>query len=125
MVTYTMAANHISTAVSELLEYISKTRNVSLVNATPGQKGSSEIYNDDGTIKTGHIPTWRDLSKADRAIVMAERLRLGIKGGKNVNSKGGSNSTKNDANRMKQLSEQNKKYKRQIKATLNPKISIK
>ena len=116
-VTYTMAANHLSTAVSELPEYISKSaRNVSLVDATPGQKGSPEIYNDDGTIKTGHIPTWRQLSKADRAIVMAERLRLGIKGGKNGNSKGGSNSTKNDANRMKQLSDQNKKYRRQIKA---------
>ena len=68
-----MAANHLSTAVSELPEYIAKnTRNVSGVQQNDGgSKG--DIHNKDGTINTGHIPTWRSLLFKDRKIVNDKR----------------------------------------------------
>ena len=46
-VTYTMAANHISTAVSELPEYISKNRNLSAVGKykLEGRSEKPTIYN--------------------------------------------------------------------------------
>ncbi len=111
-ITYTMAANHLTTAVSELPEFIQKNnRNISGVGTSGSSSGgSADIYNSDGSIITGHIPTWRTLSQADRDIVKAERKRLGTKGKK---SKSFNN---NDSNRMKQLSDHNKKLKRQIKA---------
>ena len=114
-VTYTMAANHLSTAVSELPEHIAKNRNVSGVG-TNDKKGSSDIYNEDGSIITGHIPNWRNLSKQDRDIVMNERKRRSIKGGKNGGKGDNGNGTNNNANRLKQLTANNSKFKRQIKA---------
>ena len=70
-VTYTMAANHLTTAVSALPEYISKNRSISAVTRTGGDTngGSSEIYRDDGTINTGYIPSWKTLSQDDKNIV--------------------------------------------------------
>ena len=114
-VTYTMAAKHLSTAVSELPEFISKNRNVAAIGTGSGRRGCDDIYNNDGTINTGHIPTWRQLSPEDREIVTAERNRLRNKGGKGNTHKGG-NKSKDDSNRLDQLSTQNKKFKRQIKA---------
>ena len=115
-VTYTMAANHLSTAVSELPEFISKTtRGVAALGTGSGRRGSDDIYNDDGSIITGHIPTWRQLSHDDRAIVMEERKRLGNTSGKGNKYKSG-NKSKANTNRLNQLSTQNKKFKRQIKA---------
>ena len=123
-ITYTMAANHLSTAVSELPEYISKNhRNVSGVGTNSDQKGSADIYNSDGSIITGHIPNWRNLTKRDHDIVMNERKRLGIGAGKNGGKSSGGNANKSDSNRMKQISEQNKKLKRQIKALKRKKDS--
>ena len=116
-ITYTMAANHLATAVLESPEYISKNRNISGVgsnNNANNERGSSDIYNNDGSIITGHIPNWRSLTQRDRKIVQAERRRLGITGGKGGHGKGGD--TKAEANRIKQLSANNKKLKRQIKA---------
>ena len=113
-VTYTMAANHLSTAVSELPEYVSKNRNVSAVGEDKSE-GSSEkptIYNSDKSIKTGYIQGWHSLSEADQEKVKAERAR------KRAARKTGPNSNDKSAtsNRMKQLVKQNKKYKRQIKS---------
>ena len=111
-ITYTMAANHLATAVSELPEYIAKNRNVSSVTATNGEKSS--IYDADGSIITGHIPDWKSLSKTDKFKVIAERKRLGIK------KKGKFGKTNKDesstVNTIKQLKEQHKKFKRQIKS---------
>lgn len=113
-ITYTMAANHLSTKVSTLPEYLSKNRNISGVAAKTGNTtngGGDGIYNADGSINTGFIPHWRSLSKEDQDKVRAERKKLGItKGGK------GSGNKATDVNRMKQLTAQNKKYKRTIKA---------
>ena len=119
-ITYTMAANHLSSAVAALPEYISRNRTVAGVTASgdgdKGKEGSSAIYNPDGSINTGFIPNWRGLSAADRAIVQTERKRLGLSSNGKGNSPKGNNSSAAGANRLKQLEVQNKKYKRQIKS---------
>ena len=111
-ITYTIAANHLATAVSELPEYIAKNCNVSSVNATNAEKSS--IYDADSSIITSHIPDWKSLSKADKFKVIAERKRLGIK------KKGKFSKTNKDesatVNTTKQLKEQQKKFKIQIKS---------
>ena len=117
---YTQAANHLSTAVSELPEYLSKNRAISSANTSnPNNNDNkkSAIHKEDGSIITGHIPNWRNLSQADRNKVFAERERLGIskrKNGTDRSTPGNANAA--NANRIKQITEQNKKYKRQIKA---------
>ena len=59
-ISYTMAANHLSTATSELPEYISKNaRNILGVQVGDGTKGGNGIYNGYGSINTGHIPSWK------------------------------------------------------------------
>ena len=119
VITYTMAANHIATAVSELPEVLAKSgRNISGVNQTGGEgSGQSSIHNADGSINTGHISDWKSLSFQERKEVIAERKRLGVKyrkkGGAGAGGRGGGQS---GSNRLKQLKEQNSKYKRQIKA---------
>jgi hypothetical protein len=112
--TYTMAANHLSTAVSELPEYLVKNRNISGVGSSNSGGGKSGIYAADGSIKTGYISDWRSLSKEERSKVVAERKRLGVQGGRG--GKGTSQSDIESDNTVKQLREQNKKYKRKIKA---------
>jgi hypothetical protein len=112
--TYTMAANHLSAAVSELPEYLVKNRNISSVGSSNPGSDNSSIYTADGSIKTGYISNWRSLSKEERSKVIAERKRLGVQGGKS--GKGTSQSDTVTANTLKQLREQNKKYKRKIKA---------
>ena len=117
VVTYTQCANHIATAVSELPEYVSKNRNISGVTTEQGTSGdSSGIHKPDGSINTGHIPNWRNLTQADRDKVFAERKRLGLSKGKSSAGKGARRSSNAEENRLKQLTNQNKKYKRQIKA---------
>ena len=105
-VSYTMAANHLSTAVSELPEFLHKSRNISGVARSESSHGG--IYNSDGTIITGHVPNWRNLSHEERNLVKQERRK--------------SRDTRNDddikasANRIKQLKASHKKMKRKIKA---------
>ena len=122
-ISYTQAANHLSKAVSELPEYIAKNRSISALNADKsGRDGSASIYNEDGSIKTGHINGWNELPRSERDKVITERKRLGIKPGAWKNGKNktwkrnGSNLNASDVNRLKQLTEQNKKYKRALKA---------
>ena len=117
-ISYTTAANHLSTAVSELPEYIIARRNVS------GVTSQATIYNSDGSIKTGEIEGWVNISHGDRQKVWAERRRLGIKytpkskNRKYIRKEGKSddNVSPNTANRIKQLTDQNKLYKRKIKS---------
>ena len=116
LVSFTTAANHLATAVSELPEYILARRNVS------GVTSQATIYNSDGSIKTGEIDGWVNITHGDRQKVWAERRRLCIKytpKSKNLKyiRKGGKGDTDpNTANRIKQLQDQNKVYKRKIKA---------
>ena len=112
-VTYVTAANHLSTAVSELPEYISRSRNVSQV--TWSDTKNPAIHNADGSIKTGEIPDWTTLTYNDKKKVFAERKRLGIRY-KSEGNEQGKKKSGSDVNKMKQLEKQNKLYKRKIKA---------
>ena len=103
-ITYTMAANHLSAAVSELPEYLAKNRQVAGVeSSTSGgsKKDSGGAYNADGSINTGYIPNWKSLSAEDKQKVIAERKRLGLSsnGGKSSNTRGANKvSTQNTIN---------------------------
>ena len=111
---YVTCANHISTAVSELPEFVAKNRIISSTRDTHGSSSSS-IYNADGTIKTGHIDNWNRLSHLDRKLVYNERKRLGIKFNKNDDSSISSSSTSAaSTNTIKQLKQQLKKSRRKI-----------
>ena len=103
-----MAANHLASCVSELLEYVAKNCNISLVKMAP----SSGIKRGDGSIHTGFYPNWRSLSKEEREQVSAERKKR--KGGK----AGGQKSVKNE---LQSLKKRVGKSKRQI-AALKTKI---
>ena len=120
-ISYTTCANHLSTAVSELPEYIAKNRSISSINTGcngGGGKVNPAILKSDGSIITGHIPNWRSLSEADRKLVLDERKRLGIgkrKDDTSVSSSITSSST-SDKNTIKQLRSNNKKMKRRIQS---------
>ena len=113
--TYAQATSYLSTRVSELPEYLAKHRSISGVSTAPSG-GSSSIYNRNGNIITRYIANWGSLSKADKETVIAERKRLGIKGGKNGKSGNGNADYKQMQNQLKQYKESSQKYKRQIKA---------
>ena len=55
------------------------TRSIRGINAVATGEASPAIMKD-GKINTGRYRNWRSLSESDRAIVMAERQRLNIKG---------------------------------------------
>ena len=79
-ISYTIAENHFSTATSELPEYISNNaRNISGVQVGDGAKGGNGIYNEDVSINTGHIPSWKLLPFKDQKLVIDERKRLDIR----------------------------------------------
>ena len=74
-ITYTQAANHLSIAVFEILEFIAKNHAISGVASTSPKTTidkSFAIYNADGSIITGQIPTWRNLSQTECTFVIAE-----------------------------------------------------
>ena len=123
-VSYTMAANHLSTAVSELPEYIAKNRNIGAVQKGDTQDSGEGIFNSDGSIRTGYISNWNSLTKEEKNKVFAEKKRLKAKRqGRDVDKpKDALNAS--DANQLKQLMEQNKKYKRRIKALKRSKSAV-
>ena len=102
-----MYANHLSTEVSEIPEYLAKSAgNVSGVKTGGGGGGGNSVHNEDGSINTGHIPNWKLLSFKERKIVIDERKRLGIKYKKSGAGAGGhSKSPSTDSNRIHQLKE--------------------
>lgn len=76
---YTEAANHITSAVSRLPEYTS-TRKVSAAqsygDSDKSRSGSKRgIYNAAGKIHTGFYKNWRKLSDEEKAKVIAERKK--------------------------------------------------
>ena len=77
VITYTSAANHLPTAVSELPEVIArKNRNISELGTNKNQDDGKGIYDANGKIRTGRIPNWHSLSKDQKNKVFAERKRL-------------------------------------------------
>ena len=81
-ISYTEAANHLTSAVSKLPEYL-LPRCVSSLKSIRGggsDKGKNKfkwdsIYADDGTIFTGYYSNWKSLSEEDRDKVIAERKK--------------------------------------------------
>ena len=101
-------ANQISTAVSELPDYVAKNRNISGLQHGSASNG---ILNADGSINTGHHSNWLKYSPADRKKVNDECARLGL--GKNRRSdKNKSCST--SSNQIDQLKKANAQHKRTI-----------
>ena len=92
---YTEAANHLTSAVSELPEYLLACRVSSLKHIRGGglDKGKSKfkqdsIYADDRTIFTGYYSNWKSLSKEDHDKVIAEQKRKNTPGvAKNENKR--------------------------------------
>ena len=142
-VSYTTVANHISTAVSELPDYLARNRRVSAIGDINGQCGVNEfvlgissatIYHPNGSINTGHHDNWLHLNAEDRKKVNDERSKLGLgsgfRGGRRGRgargrgrSRGGrySNNTYPDAdprarNQITQLKAANAAHKRTIAA---------
>ena len=84
---YTEAANHLTSAVSELPEYL-LARHVSSLKRIRGggsEKGKNKfkwdsIYADDGTIFTGYYSNWKSLSKEDRDKVIVEWKKKNMPG---------------------------------------------
>ena len=112
-ITYDDAANHLSTKVSELPEYLSRNRTIAGVQFQ-SQSNNKGIYDENGKILT-HIPHWNTLTIEEKNKVIAEQKKKGTSGG----GKGKWNSSASKAstaNTMKQLKTQNQKYKRKIKA---------
>ena len=108
-VTYTTVANHISTAVSELPDYVAKNRNVSGLHH---DSASNSIFNADGKINTGHHSNWLKYSPADRKKVNDERARLGL--GKNKRTAKGRGGKSGTTNQIDQLKKANAQHKRTI-----------
>ena len=85
---YTEAANHLTSAVSELPEYL-LARRVSILKRIRGGgsgKGKNKfkrdsIYAEDGTIFTGYYSNWKSISKEDRDKVIAEQKKKNTNGG--------------------------------------------
>ena len=115
-VTYTTVANHISTAVSELPDYLSRNRKVGAVNSgKQNTNGNNSIYNADGTINTGHHPDWISLAPELRKKVNDKRSRLGFgKGKRNNNSSSSYKTTAKKKNQISQLQASNTKHKNTI-----------
>ena len=87
-ISYTEVANHLTSAVSELPEYLLRRRVSSLKRIRGGgsEKGKNKfkrdsIYADDGTIFTGYYSNWKSLSKEDCDKVIAERKKKNTNGG--------------------------------------------
>lgn len=71
-ITYSTVCNHLSTAVSQLPEFISKSRNVSVVD-TENDKGLS-CYNEDGTlILDQFLPDWYSFPTDIKKKILSER----------------------------------------------------
>ena len=119
--TYTACCNHLTTAVTQLPEYIQRNRSIAAVKI--GAAKTSAIYNADGSINTtGTIEGWDDIPMSEKRILFKERKRLGVKFNGSGKSKGkgkGRSESKSDAastNTMNQLRKHNQNLKRAIKA---------
>ena len=119
--TYTACCNHLTTAVSQLPEYIQRNRSISGVKIG-AVKTVSSIYKEDGTINTtGTIKDWDSIPMSEKRIVYKERKRLGVKFGSNNSGgkgqgKGNNNANASNANTITQLRKQNNTLKRKIKS---------
>ena len=73
---YIIVSNHISTAVSQLLDYLSMNRNISSIQNNQDNNDTNSIYKRDGSISTDYHDNWTKLSVDNRKIVNDERFRI-------------------------------------------------
>ena len=120
-INYTTCANHLSAAVSELPDFISRNRNVSGITS---KDGNPSIYKEDGSIITSYIDNFYKLSPKERKIVTDERERLNPGGrgrgrggrGRGRGRQQGRGRGRNNNNSISKLTKANEKYKRKIAA---------
>ena len=91
--TYTPAANHLTTAVSQLADYVAKASVAGVIGIVTSNAGITDSggnsINDDSW-----IPNWNQLSKDDCDRILAERIKKGVKLVKG--GKGGSYTSRNN-----------------------------
>ena len=110
--TYTTAANHLTTAVYPLTYYVAKSRVAGAVGTGTSNAGITNSGGNSINVDSW-IPNWNQLSKCDCDKILAERRKKVVKLGKS--GKGGSYKSGNNK-ALKTLRNQNTKFKRQIKA---------
>ena len=112
-ITYSTVCNHLSTAVSQLPEFIVKGRNISSVDRD--ETKSLCCYKDDGTlILDEYLSDWQSIPIDIRKKILSERSRLGLKLGR-----GGRGNTRVSSNSdMAKLKKDNQKFKRKIMALM-------
>ena len=112
-ITYSTVCNHLSTAVSQLPEFIVKGRNISSVDRD--ETKSLCCYKDDGTlILDEYLSDWQSIPIDIRKKILSERSRLGLKLGR-----GGRGNTRVSSNSdMTKLKKDNQKFKRKIMALM-------
>jgi len=123
-ITYSTVCNHLSTAVSQLPEFIAKCRNISSVDrdetsslSCRDEASSLSCYRDYGTlILDEYLPDWMTYPGDTKKKILSERSHLGIKLGRGGKGNSSSNSV------VTKLKKANEKFKRKIKALkkLNP-----
>ena len=86
-ISYTEAANHLTSAVSELPEYllVCCVSSLKCIRVGGSEKGKNKfkrdsVYADDGTIFTGYYSNWKSISKEDRDKVIAEQKKKNMPG---------------------------------------------
>jgi hypothetical protein len=103
-VTYTTVANHLSTAVSELPDYLSRNQKVSGVNGSSfNNQNHLSILNADGTINTGHHTDWMGMGAENCKKVNDERACHGL--GENKSKSPNSNRGRAKANKINQITQ--------------------
>ena len=108
-VSYNTSDNHLSTSVSEFLEYVSWNRSTS--DASTGGGNQYGAYKDYGNTNTGYIPNYISLSNEDKKKVIYERNNLGVKLGGGKGSKNG-----NELDKLRELKNKKSMFKRSIRA---------
>ena len=110
--TYTTAANHLTTAVSQLAYYVAKTRVAGAVGTGTGNAGIT-VSSGNSINVDSWIPNWNQLSKGDRDKILDESRNKSFKLG--MRGKGGDYTCRNNKD-LKILRKKNKKFNRKIKA---------
>ena len=113
-VTCTTVANHLSTAVSELPDYLARNRKIGAVKPGKPANRNISICNADGTINTGHHPDWISMGPELRKKVNDERSRLGLGKGKRNNSSSAYKTAANKKNQISQLQASNTEHEKTI-----------
>ena len=108
-VSYNTSDNHLSTYVSEFLEYVSWNRSTS--DASTGGGNQYGAYKDYGNTNTGYIPNYISLSNEDKKKVLSEMNKQWVKIGYGKGSKTGYYFDK-----LKESKKSNNKFKSKVES---------